>query len=324
MVKKQKNLFRNIFISIFLILIVLRYLFKTSESFSTCINIAPIQNGTSGEVPLISNIFGDGNRLITWRPKGGKWIIKGPGNKNWADSTGNIEIQNGVKGDVPLIANIFGDEKRLIVWRPSQGKWHIKGPGIKNWTNSTGNVSVSFGQNGDVPLIANMFGDGPRLIVWRPSNGTWYIKGLLNASGANITTDIPPIQNGISGDVPLIYDIFGDGPRLITWRPSNGIWYIKGPGNNNWANSNGNQTIHWGAKDDVPLVLKQTLIIWRPSNGTWYIKNISNGIGNTFSWGEKGDIPMVRTLFGDADNDGDANRFIRWRPSNGTWYFYCG
>lgn len=323
MVKKQKNLFRNTFISIFLILLILRYLLKTSESFSTCINIPSIQNGGNGDVPMISNLFGDGNRLITWRPSNGTWNIKGPGNNSWANSSGNIEIQNGGNGDVPFISNLFGDGKRLITWRPSEGRWHIKGPGNNHWARSTGNVSVSFGKNGDIPLISNLFGDGPRLITWRPSNGKWFIKGLLNSSGANITADLSPIQNGRNGDVPLVHDIFGDGMRLITWRPSNGTWYIKGLGNNNWGKSTGNQTIQWGTSGDVPLIAKQNLIIWRPSDRTWYIKNIPNGSIKTVQWGESGDIPIVRTLYGDADNDGDSDRLIMWRPSNGTWYFYC-
>ena len=322
--KKKQNMFRMSFVFIILlVLFIFMMLLKTPESFSSCIDIPPIQNGGNGDVPLISNLFGDGNRLITWRPSNGTWNIKGPGNNSWATSTCNQMIQCGSSGDVPFISNIFGDGKRLITWRPSEGKWHIKGLGNNHWANSTGNLSISYGKNGDIPLISNLFGDGARLIIWRPSDGKWYIKGLLNSSGANITADIPPIQNGVNGDIPLIHDIFGDGKRLITWRPSNGTWNIKGPGNNSWGKSTGNQNIQWGTKGDVPLISKQNLIIWRPSDRTWYIKNILNNSINTFSWGESGDIPIVRTLYGDSDNDGDGDRVIMWRPSNGTWYFYC-
>lgn len=72
-------------------------------------------------------------------------------------------------------------------------------------------------------------------------------------------------------------DYLGDGKaRIAIWRPSDGTWYIKGPGIKNWDSSKGNMVIQHGAEGDVPVPGdylgdgKSRLAIWR--DGDWCIK----------------------------------------------------
>eukprot|EP01084_Bolivina_argentea_P117494 208660_1 len=62
----------------------------------------------------------------------------------------------------------------------------------------------------------------------------WYIKGKGNKHWGQSSGNLV-IQCGSNGDIPVPGDYFGEGiPRVAVWRPSNGNWYIKGKGNNNW------------------------------------------------------------------------------------------
>ena len=193
---------------------------------------------------------------------------------------GNVHLQCGTRGDIPVPGDYSGDGKLSIaVWRPSNGNWYIKGPGFKSWRDSAGNRAIQCGTRGDIPVPADYFNEGlQRIAVWRPSNGNWYIKGKgfanWGASQGNLA-----IQCGTNGDVPVPGDYYGDGKiRLAVWRPSNGMWYIKGPGNANWGASSGNKAIQCGTRGDIPAPAdyfnegKLRMAVYRPSNGKLYIK----------------------------------------------------
>jgi len=249
-----------------------------------------LQCGMTNDIPVPGDYLNEGSkRIAVFRPSNGYWYIKGKGEKDWGASAGNMLLQCGMRGDVPVPGDYNGDGiVDIAVWRPSVGYWYIKGKGTSHWALSSGNIGVQCGTRGDVPVPMDYFNEGRlRLAVWRPSNGVWYIKGdnrMLhwNQSSGNIA-----LQCGSSGDIPVPGDYFGDGiVRLAVWRPSNGVWYIKGTELVSWGSSGGNVAVQCGTQGDIPVPYdyfdegKLRIAVYRPSTGVWYIKG--DGMQN---WG---------------------------------------
>ncbi|MBN2408312.1 MAG: SBBP repeat-containing protein [Candidatus Aminicenantes bacterium] len=115
---------------------------------------------------------------------------------------------------------------------------------------------------------------------------------------------------GQVNDIPVPGDYNGDGfTDIAIWRPSDGIWYLRGIDND-----------QWGQVGDLPVPQdydgdgRTDLAVWRPSCGTWHIRYRGGG-GKITQWGQTGDFPVP----GDYDGDGRGELAV-WRPSNGLWY----
>eukprot|EP01098_Paradermamoeba_levis_P003560 TRINITY_DN1605_c0_g1_i2.p1 TRINITY_DN1605_c0_g1~~TRINITY_DN1605_c0_g1_i2.p1 ORF type:complete len:459 (+),score=110.87 TRINITY_DN1605_c0_g1_i2:112-1488(+) len=269
-----------------------------------------IQVGTSGDIPVPANYFGDGIRLAVFRPHEGKWLIKGPGLSDWEHSAGNVILSCGSSGDIPVPGDYFGEGKdRVAVWRPSTGHWYIKAAGTLDWAApGTTNYTLQHGCSGDIPVPFDYFGDKTtRLGIFRPSNGRWYIKGPGIADWGKSSGNIE-VQHGCKDDIPVPFDYFREGrARLAVFRRSDAKWYIKGPGWADWSSSQSNVTLQHGSYQDTPLAGDffgdgPRIAVFRPSEGQWHVKGAgfadwSNSLGNnSVAWGKAGDIPLALKL----------------------------
>ena len=122
----------------------------------------------------------------------------------------------------------------------------------------------------------------------------WFIKGLGHNDWGN-STNIS-FQCGQSGDVPLVGNVMGDGVRACVFRPSNGIWYCKAAGKNNWGSTPApppgaslpqyiDAQFQSGSNGDCPIISNvlghgPRAVVLRPSSKNWFFK--SKG-GNSWS-----------------------------------------
>jgi len=269
--------------------------------------------GQKDDQPSPGNYFGDGYRFASFL--NGKFFVKGPGKTDWASSANNAEIIWAAPGkdkgeDIPVSDNYEGDGvTRFATFRPSEGNWYIKGPTAHDWQNThEGNHVVQSGAKGDIPVQADYFGEGKvRIAVFRPGKtSSWFIKGPGFGSWGDSQGNVS-IEFGKDGDIPVPADYTGDGKvDLAVFRPKEGKWYIKGPGNASWKDSQGNVELSFGKKGDIPFAGdfygegKARLAVYRPEEGRVYIKgpgfnDESKSQGNlTLTFPEPHGIPVVR------------------------------
>ncbi|HEX8303957.1 MAG TPA: glycoside hydrolase family 3 N-terminal domain-containing protein [Jatrophihabitans sp.] len=126
------------------------------------------------------------------------------------------------------------------------------------------------------------------------------------SSGVWFVRGFPAVPWGNTGDIPVPGDYNGDGRAdLAVWRPSTGTWFVRGM-----------PAVVWGRAGDFPVPGdyngdgRVDLAVWRPSTGTWYVRGMP-----TVQWGTSIAIPVP----GDYNGDGRVDLAV-WRPATGAWY----
>jgi hypothetical protein len=227
------------------------------QDWDHSVNNWVVKFGKEDDIPVPMDYFGDGNdRIALFSPSDGVYRIKAHGPEDWDEKTGVTVDVDAQPGDIPVPRDYFGTTNpSFAFYRPSNGSWYIKSAGTQSWNDSPGSLIIHCGQEGDIPVPYDYFDEGHvRLAVFRPSTGQWFIKGPGIQDWEKCPGNIV-IQSGQAGDVPLPFDYFGeDSPRIATWRPSNGTWYIKGPGWFDWDSSTGNIVLQCGEEGDIPKV----------------------------------------------------------------------
>ncbi len=203
----------------------------------------------------------------------------------------------------------------LAIWRPSTGVWWVQNPATGSvWTTAT------WGTSGDIPVPGDYDGDGTTdFAVVRPGTGscpcssTWYLTISSTASNTNFTF-------GSTGDIPAPADYDGDGKTDAAYfRPSTGVWYIKG-------STAGDYNQSWGSNGDKPAPAdydgdgKSDLGVFRPSDKKFYSINSANSSLQTIdgSLGSGTYVPVCSDYDGDGKDDyavfdqGSGNWYVRW------------
>ena len=228
--------------------------FRPSTSTWDVRNVATVQFGAAGDIPVPSDYNGDGViDVAVYRPSTGQWFVRN-----------QFTVQLGLPSDIPVPGDYNGDGVTdVAVYRPSTGQWFVRNqfsgavrrperhPGARATTTATASTDVA---------------------VYRPSTGQWFVRnqftvqfgdrgrcagagrlqrrrgdgrrGLPAVDGAVVRAQ--PVRGGVgdADDMPVPGDYNGDGATdIAVYRPSTGQWFVR------------NQfTVQWGQTGDMPVV----------------------------------------------------------------------
>jgi hypothetical protein len=245
---------------------------------------------------LIYDLTGEGfEDIVAGMPAPGEGLLYVSYSIGVAITTQPTNVTVNPLGVVTFIAAASGAPTPTV-------QWQISTNGGTSWDSIPGATSSAF------PFIAQ---------AWH--NGSWFRAVFANSLGAAtssvaVLTVRPTALLARRGDYDA--DTRAD---LVVWRPSTGVWYLKGSGGNYASHSE----YTWGIDGDRPMPGDydgdgvNDLAIYRPSTGVWYIRLSTTGYSTfwEFQWGWPDDVPLAA----DFDGDGRAD-IVAWRPSTGQWF----
>ena len=114
--------------------------------------------GQSGDLPVVGNWDGRGEKIGIFRPQSGEWFLDLNDNGMWDGSpVDRIFGPFGQFGDRPVVGNWDGTGViRIGVFRPSTGQWFLDMNGNGQLDDCSVDTCLGpFGQTGDRPVVGN-------------------------------------------------------------------------------------------------------------------------------------------------------------------------
>jgi hypothetical protein len=233
----------------------------------------------------------------------GQFLLR---NSNSAGSP-DLSFLYGLSSDIPISGDWDNDGDTTIgVYRPGTRRFYLRN------SNSAGapNLEVEYGLLPATPVIGDWDGNGTETIgLYSSIEANPYVWALNNAndsSGADYY-----FTWGTKGDIPIVGDWDNDGDTTVgLYRPSNRTFYLR---NTNSAGP-ADQEVVYGLLPATPVIgdwdgdekgtetiglyssIEANPYVWALNNA-----NDSSGADYYFTWGTKGDIPIVGNWDGDAD-----------------------
>jgi uncharacterized repeat protein (TIGR02543 family) len=226
------------------------------------------------------------------------------------------------------------------------GKWYLDVDGNGTWDSSIDRSVQSFGGYGDRPVIGIAASTDAAAIFravetttsgkrTKILNGLWHMDSNNNGKleeSCDIDQCLGPF--GEQGDLPVIGDWAGTGPRIGIFRPADSKWYLDLNGNGKLDNCVKDRCLGpFGHPDDLPVAGDWTgtgqvrIGVFNTTTAAWQLDFNGNGVfdgctvdggldglDGCLSFGQKGDLPVA----GDWTGTGKAQIGI-FDPITGTW-----
>jgi len=206
---------------------------------------------------------------------------------------------------VPVVGDWNGSGvSQLGMFRTDTAVWQLDRNANETWEECGTDICLEpYGQRTDIPITGSWNASGyDRIGVFRPSTGKWYLdvngNGKLNACDRDRCGYLNVFK---TGDIPVPGDWNGNGTtKFGLFRPSTGEWFLDYNGDRGWDRCTKDRCINssWtGAylpvSGDWDGTGTSKIGVFDPSSGEWFLDLNGNGQWTKFSFGEKGDIPVV-------------------------------
>jgi hypothetical protein len=191
--------------------------------------------GRSGDVPLVGDWNGDGQRTIgIWRA--GRFYLK----NSIAGGAADTEFTYGLSTDTPIVGDWNGDG-RTTIGIVRGNTFHLRNSN----TGGAANTTFSYGLPSDTPIVGDWNGDGRTTIGVRRGK-VFYLRNSNTGGVANIEFSF-----GLATDVPIVGDWNGDGTSNVGVRRG-ATWYLRYKHQGGGADAE----FSYGIPSDLPVVFR--------------------------------------------------------------------
>jgi hypothetical protein len=217
------------------------------------------QWGSPGDIPVVGDWNGSGSTKVgTFGPNTGLWLLDYNGNFSWDGPATDRYFPWGSAGDTPVVGDWNGSGTAKVgTFGPKTGLWLLDYNGNSAWDGPGTDKYFPWGSGGDTPVVGDWNGSGTTKVgTFGPKTGLW----LLDYNG-NGGWEGPGVDKyfawGSGGDTPVVGDWNGSGSTKVgTVGPGTALWLLDYNGNYGWDGAGVDKYFSWGSRGDTPVVVK--------------------------------------------------------------------